>query len=237
MIKKDAIEVVYKDLGLIDYKQAWDVQEEIFNTIIHQKTANQISAPKIHNQLLFCEHPHVYTIGKSGSDKNLLIDLIQLQAKQASFYRINRGGDITYHGPGQIVCYPIFDLEMFGMGIKKYVESLEEVIILTLCQYNIVSGRLDGATGVWLDAEKPNARKIAAIGVRSSRYVTMHGFALNINTDLSFFKNINPCGFIDKSVTSLSNEMKKKMDMEEVKNIILSKFSSVFGIHFSPDLA
>jgi len=227
------VDIVCKDLGLIDYKQAWDYQEEILQKIILQKTGQQNSSIGIKNHLLFCEHPHVFTIGKSGSDENLLINQIQLQAKQASFYRINRGGDITYHGPGQIVCYPIFDLELFGMGIKKYVESLEEVIIQTLYLYNIFAGRLQGATGVWLDADKPSARKIAAIGVRSSRYVTMHGFALNVNTDLSYFNFINPCGFIDKSVTSLAKETGCKMEMDKVKQIILSKFSSVFNIRFT----
>jgi len=225
-------DVIIKDLGLIDFKKAWEVQEEIFTKIVDCKTAKKIYPDKTLNHLLFCEHPHVYTIGKSGSEKNLLIDQIQLQAKQATFYRINRGGDITYHGPGQIVCYPVLDLEMFGLGIKKYVESLEEVIIQTLSEFNIHSGRLEGATGVWLDPNSPKARKIAAIGVRASRYVSMHGFALNVNTDLSYFSHINPCGFIDKSVTSLSKETGKKEDMNIVKKILMKNFSNIFSIHF-----
>ncbi len=226
------VDVICKDLGLIDFRKAWDLQEAIFNEIIDHKTGKKIIPGKTCNQLLFCEHPHVYTIGKSGSEKNLLIDQMQLQAKHATFYRINRGGDITYHGPGQIVCYPILDLGMFGMGIKKYVESLEEVIIQTLSEVNIKCTRLQGATGVWLDADKPIARKIAAIGVRSSRYVSMHGFALNVNTDLSYFNNINPCGFIDKSVTSIAQEKGMEANMDTVKKILLSNFVTVFNIRF-----
>jgi lipoyl(octanoyl) transferase len=230
------IEVVFKDLGLIDFKEAWDHQEQIFNHLMDHKTVKGIkNIGKNNGFLIFCEHPHVYTIGKSGSERNLLIDSIQLQTKEATFYRINRGGDITYHGPGQIVCYPILDLEIFNMGIRKYVESLEEVIIQTLAEFNISCSRLKGATGVWLDAEKPNARKIAAIGVRSSRYVTMHGFALNVNTQLSYFNNINPCGFIDKSVTSVAKETGMKVEMEKVKEILLSKITSVFNIRFISD--
>ena len=218
------IKVELQDLGYIDFKEAWNYQEQIFNRLIDHKTdKDRENSAEKNGVLIFCEHPHVYTIGKSGSERNLLIDSLQLQAKEATFYRINRGGDITYHGPGQIVCYPILDLELFGMGIKKYVESLEEVIIQTLAEFNISCSRLKGATGVWLDAEKPNARKIAAIGVRSSRYVTMHGFALNVNTDLSYFNNINPCGFIDKSVTSVAKETGMKVEMDKVKEILLSK--------------
>jgi lipoyl(octanoyl) transferase len=227
------VEVIYRDLGLIDYKQAWDYQEQIFHKIIENKTGKKNDGPEFLGQILFCEHPHVYTIGKSGSDKNLLIDQIQLQAKNASFYRINRGGDITYHGPGQMVCYPILDLELFGMGIKKYVESLEEVIIQTLAEFNIICTRLHSATGVWLDTDKPTARKIAAIGVRSSRYVSMHGFALNVNTDLSYFNYINPCGFLDKSVTSISKETGETIDIKKVKDILKKHFTSIFNIRFS----
>ncbi|MEI6853063.1 MAG: lipoyl(octanoyl) transferase LipB [Bacteroidota bacterium] len=226
------VDVVYKDLGLIDFKQAWEFQEDIFTQIIAQKTGKSITEKNIPNQLLFCEHPHVYTLGKSGSDKNLLIDMIQLQAKDATFYRINRGGDITYHGPGQIVCYPIFDLELFGMGIKKYVDSLEEMIIRTLSEFNISCTRLEGATGVWLDTDKPTARKIAAIGVRTSRYVSMHGFALNVNTDLSYFGHINPCGFVDKSVTSLAKETGVAVDITLVKELLKKHFIQVFSIRF-----
>jgi lipoyl(octanoyl) transferase len=226
------VDVICKDLGLIDFKEAWEFQEDIFTQIIAQKTGKSLTEKNIPNQLLFCEHPHVYTLGKSGSDKNLLIDAIQLQAKDATFYRINRGGDITYHGPGQIVCYPIFDLELFDMGIKKYVDSLEEVIIRTLSEFNISSTRLEGATGVWLDTDKPTARKIAAIGVRTSRYVSMHGFALNVNTDLAYFGHINPCGFIDKSVTSLAKETGRAIDMELMKELLKKHFAQVFSIRY-----
>jgi lipoyl(octanoyl) transferase len=224
--------VFLKDLGLTDYKEAWDYQEKLFQKVIENKTLNKDESRDDLNYLLFCEHPHVYTLGKSGSENNLLINLIQLQLKNASFYHINRGGDITYHGPGQIVCYPIFDLDLFGIGIKKYVECLEEVIIQTLSHFDISSGRLNGATGVWLDAGNKKARKIAAIGVRSSRFVTMHGFALNVNTDLSYFDNINPCGFTDKSVTSIAKEKGLDIDMEQVKAILLKKFVSIFNVVF-----
>jgi lipoyl(octanoyl) transferase len=226
------IDVICKDLGSIDFKKAWDYQELIFHRIIENKTGKKSDEKEFEGQILFCEHPHVFTIGKSGSDKNLLLDQIQLKAKNASFYRINRGGDITYHGPGQIVCYPILDLELFGMGIKKYVDSLEEVIIQTLAEFYISCGRLKGATGVWLDTNKPTARKIAAIGVRTSRYVSMHGFALNVNTDLSYFNYINPCGFVDKSVTSVANETSGEIDINKVKEILLRKFVSVFNLRF-----
>lgn len=222
-----------QDLGLIDFKQAWDYQEQILSKVVDHKTGKKIIINEPVNYLLFCEHPPVYTIGKSGSEQNLLIDQIQLRAKEVSFYRINRGGDITYHGPGQIVCYPIFDLEMFGMGIKHYVHSLEEVIIETLKEFTIISGRLQGATGVWLDTDKAIARKIAAIGVRSSRYVTMHGFALNVNTDLSFFNFINPCGFIDKKVTSVSKELGNNVSINQVKDILITNFIKVFDIRLT----
>jgi lipoyl(octanoyl) transferase len=230
------IKIEFQDLGLKDFRMAWDHQEQIFNRLINYKIGKgKENAVEKKGVLIFCEHPHVYTIGKSGSEMNLLIDQIQLQAKEATFYRINRGGDITYHGPGQLVCYPILDLELFGMGIKKYVESLEEVIIQALAEFNISCARLKGATGVWLDTDKPSARKIAAIGVRSSKYVTMHGFALNVNTDLSYFNYINPCGFIDKTVTSVAKEVGAKVDMDMIKEILLSKFSKVFNIQFISD--
>ncbi|HPS27776.1 MAG TPA: lipoyl(octanoyl) transferase LipB, partial [Bacteroidales bacterium] len=176
------------------------------------------------------EHPHVYTLGKSGSEKNLLINYIQLQAKNAVFYKTNRGGDITYHGPGQIVGYPILDLEMFGLGVKTYIYALEQSIINTLLHYGITAGRLEGATGVWLEPETPQVRKICAIGVRTSRYVSMHGFAFNVNTDLNYFSHINPCGFTDKAVTSLSNELKTLADIEEVKKVLLEKITDVFDM-------
>ncbi len=212
------------DWGLIDYNEAWNKQEVIFNETIQLKLENK----KTENTLVLCEHPHVYTLGKSGDEHNLLLNYIQLQAADAQFVKTNRGGDITYHGPGQIVGYPIFDLANFDIGLKQYIHLIEEVIIETLREYNIASERLEGATGVWLDTGKPGCRKICAIGVRSSRFVTMHGFALNVNTDLSYFGHINPCGFTDKGVTSLEKETGKKTDMEEVKEKLIRNFHKLF---------
>ena len=203
----------YIDWGLIEYNEAWLKQEEFFNDTIQNKLQN-ISTD---NYLVFCEHPHVYTLGKSGDEHNMLLNYIQLQAKDATFVKTNRGGDITYHGPGQIVGYPIIDLANFDMGLKQYIYNLEESIINTLDTYNIVSQRLDGATGVWLDVGKPGCRKICAVGVRSSRFVTMHGFALNVNTQLEYFSHINPCGFVDKGVTSMEKELGEKVNMEDLK--------------------
>jgi lipoyl(octanoyl) transferase len=233
------IRIDFRDLGTIDYREAWDYQEALFDKISKFKISQtqklslatedsgetlnegvQNSNLKGHpgNFLLFCEHPPVFTLGKSGSGQNLLINEEMLKQKGISFYRINRGGDITFHGPGQIVGYPILDLELFGLGVKSYIYLLEEAIILTLKEYGMESSRLKGATGVWLDADVPGkARKIAAIGVRASRYVTMHGFAFNVNTDLSYYRYINPCGFTDKGVTSMEIELGRKMDFEEVK--------------------
>lgn len=210
-------EIIYKDLGLIPYAEAWDLQEDLFQAIIHTK--NDPGQEKAPNYLLFCEHQHVYTIGKSGSDNNLLINEKALNSKGATFFRTNRGGDITYHGPGQIVGYPILDLESFNLGIRRYIEILEESVIRLLRDYGILSSRLEGASGVWLDTDDPlKARKICAIGVRSSRFVTMHGFAFNVNTDLEFYKHINPCGFTDKGVTSIETELGLKQDIEKVKS-------------------
>ena len=226
-------EVIFQDLGKIDYKEAWEYQEKLFEKIVSLKRQNR-DLPnekqlQIKNHLLFCEHPHVYTLGKSGSENNLLIDQLQLKAKDASFYKINRGGDITYHGPGQIVGYPIFDLELFNVRIKQYINKLEEAIIKTLSIYNLKGERLKNGTGVWLDPEIPGkARKICAIGVRVSRFVTMHGFAFNVNTDLEYFNYINPCGFVDKGITSLEKEMETKIDMNNVKMVVREKMSEVF---------
>ncbi len=227
--------VVFEDLGLIDYKKAWDYQENLFQKLIQSKAEKNKSTDQTNkeeaNYLLFCEHPHVYTLGKSGDEKNLLINYIQLQANHASFYKINRGGDITYHGPGQIVGYPIIDLEKFNLGVKQYIYNLEEAIILTLKQFNVQGERLNGATGVWLDTNKKAlSRKICAIGVRCSRFVTMHGFALNVNTELNYFKHINPCGFTDKAVTSLATETGKPQNIEEVKEILLKNMIDIFGM-------
>ncbi len=214
------------DWGLIEYNQAWKEQESIFAETISRK----IQELETENYLIFCEHPHVYTLGKSGDEQNLLLNYIQLQANNAQFVHTNRGGDITYHGPGQIVGYPIFDLANFGIGLKEYINRIEASIIELLQQYNIRSERLEGATGVWLDTGTKQARKICAIGVRSSRYVTMHGFALNINTDLAYFGHINPCGFTDKGVTSLEQELGEKQDMNMVKSALLEIFQKKFSI-------
>lgn len=205
--------ITYLDWGIKEYNEAWKEQEKLFNTNLEWKQQNQPT----HNYLVFCEHPHVYTLGKSGDEHNLLLNYIQLQAKNASFVQTNRGGDITYHGPGQLVGYPIFDLANFGIGLRQYIELLEEAIIEFIALYGLKGERLEGATGVWLDATTPRARKICAIGVRSSRYVTMHGFALNITTDLSYFSHINPCGFTDKGVSSLALETGVEPDFELVK--------------------
>ena len=205
--------IQYIDWGLIDYNEAWTKQETMFSGSIEKKEQNVPTE----NYLVFCEHPHVYTLGKSGDEQNMLLNYIQLQAKNATFVHSNRGGDITYHGPGQVVGYPIFDLANFNLGLKQYIHNIEEAIIKMLASYNIKSTRLDGATGVWLDVGLSTCRKICAIGVRSSRYVTMHGFALNVNTQLEYFNYINPCGFIDKGVTSMEKELGQKLDMEDLK--------------------
>ena len=226
-------EVKFSDLGLIDYKECWDYQEQLFQEIISIKTQNR-NAPadsqlQTRSQLIFCEHPHVYTLGKSGDEKNLLLNESQLETKKATYYKINRGGDITYHGPGQIVGYPILDLDNFFTDIHKYLRLLEETIILTLKDYGMETGRIEGLTGVWLDWNNPlKARKICALGVRTSRWVTMHGFAFNVNSDLSYFKNIIPCGINDKAVTSMNKELGRELDMEEVKAKVRKYFSEVF---------
>ena len=230
--------VKYTDLGSIDYKEAWDFQEEIFRKTIAKKLDNQSLAEDekkaLEYNLFFCEHPHVYTLGKSGEEQNLLISGIELRAKNASFHKTNRGGDITYHGPGQIVGYPIIDIEAFGMGVRKYIENLEQAIINTLSHYGIKGELLDGATGVWIEPNTAGkARKISAIGVRTSRYVSMHGFAFNINTDLNYFGYINPCGFTDKGVTSLEKELGRAIDIEEVKGLLLKELTAIFAWELS----
>ena len=227
--------VTFEDLGLIHYQQAWDYQEQLLEHIVTQKLENE-KLPEAErkltdNYLLFCEHPHVYTLGKSGSESNLLADALELRAKDAEFIHTNRGGDITYHGPGQIVGYPILNLPYFANGIRRYIEKMEQSIILTLKEYGLAGDRLDGATGVWLDTNTPGrTRKICAIGVRTSHWVTMHGFAFNVNTDLSYFNLINPCGFTDKSVTSLKKELGAPQDMTQVKRILKGKIAEVFGM-------
>jgi lipoyl(octanoyl) transferase len=223
-------QVSIKDLGLIDYKKCWDYQEELFAEILSVKSANrkENKTEATKNHLILCEHPHVYTLGKSGDKKNLLVNEDYLKSRGATFHKINRGGDITYHGPGQIVGYPILDLDNFFTDIHKYLRFLEEAVILTLKGYGLDSERSPGETGVWFDAGTPKARKICALGVKSSRWVTMHGFAFNVNSDLSYFGNIIPCGITDKNVTSLQQELGEKMNMEEVKNKVKSHLVDLF---------
>ena len=229
--------VHFEDLGLIDYKEAWDYQEKIFADYLNIKaqirdlpTDKQI---EIEGKVIFCEHPHVYTLGKSGQQNNLLIADEFLKKINATYYKINRGGDITYHGPGQIVGYPIIDLERFNLQVKQYIANLEESIILTLSDFGIRAERLNGATGVWLDTtEAGKTRKICAIGVKASRFITMHGFAFNVNTNLEYFNYINPCGFVDKGVTSMEKELGQKQDFNSVKEILKKKMEQVFGMQF-----
>ncbi len=224
-------EVQIKDLGLMDYKEAWDYQEELLNGIVGIKIKNRREGSNelTKNYLIFVEHPHVYTLGKSGDISNLLIDESELTNRDAKFYKINRGGDITYHGPGQIVGYPILDLDNFFTDIHKYLRFLEEIIILTLKEYGLNASRNEGKTGVWLNCDTPFPKKICAMGVRASRWVTMHGFALNVNVDLKYFDNIIPCGIENNSVTSLNIELGvEKIDIEEVKSKILKNFKILF---------
>ena len=222
--------VKYKSLGLINYEESWKKQESIFNKIIDTKIKNRNLQKEIKtdNYILSCYHPHVYTLGKSGDEKNLLIDKNIIEKKNLEFFKINRGGDITYHGPGQIVIYPILDLENFFTDIHKYLRSLEEAVILTLKEYNIESGRIKNYTGVWIDIESDTPRKICALGVKTSRWVTMHGLALNVNTDLNFFKNIIPCGINDKEVTSISKEVGQVIKIKDVEKKLLNNLSKVF---------
>ena len=221
-------------LGLKDYKETWDYQEELFQEIIDTKVENRKNntSKPTKNHFIFVEHPHVYTLGKSGNMDNLLLNENQLKEKGATFYKINRGGDITYHGPGQLVGYPILDLDNFFTDIHKYLRFLEDVIIKTLAEYGIKSERSDGETGVWLDVGTPFARKICAMGVRTSRWVTMHGFALNVNANLGYFDNIIPCGIKGKAVTSMEAELNSKINMEEVQQKILKHFMQMFEVEF-----
>ncbi|HDP54125.1 MAG TPA: lipoyl(octanoyl) transferase LipB [Bacteroidetes bacterium] len=220
--------VKFQNLGLVDYKKAWDYQEQLFNEVV----SNRALAKLPHSgYLLFCEHPHVYTLGKSGQNNNLLISDDVLKRIGATYYHTNRGGDITYHGPGQIVAYPILDLEALKINLKEYIHLLEEVAIRTLAPFGINASRLDGATGVWLDVGvKGKERKICAIGVRASRFVTMHGLAFNVNTDLNYFSYINPCGFVDKGVASMQKELGREVDFSEVEKVMENKFAEVFSI-------
>jgi lipoyl(octanoyl) transferase len=227
--------VIFNDLGLIDYKKSWDYQTNLFDSIVQQKIFNRKNPEdqkSTENHLLFCEHPHVFTLGKSGSEENLLIKGAQLKEKGSKYYKINRGGDITYHGPGQLVVYPIFDLDHFFTDIHKYLRYLEEAVILTLQEYGINGERVDGLTGVWIDGNQPSARKICAIGVKSSRWVTMHGIGFNINSNLEYFNYIVPCGIDDKAVTSIKNEIGKYVDMEELKKKLKINLANIFNFDF-----
>ena len=223
-------EVIIHHLGLIDYKQAWDYQENLFKEIVDLKIKNRNEATNIlpQNHLVFCEHPNVYTLGKSGKEDHLLLDKKGLLDNDVSFYKINRGGDITYHGPGQLVVYPIFDLEQFFTDIHKYMRLLEEAVIMTLQEYGIIAQRMEGQTGVWLGVGSIEARKICAMGVKSSRWVTMHGLGFNVNSDLRYFDHIIPCGISDKSVTSMAFELGEEVDMKELSNKLLVNMANLF---------
>lgn len=227
-------EVECIDLGLIDYKEAWDLQEKLFQKTVQQKIdiRNGNTTIETSNYIIFCEHPHVYTLGKSGSEENLLLNAEQLSEKEAVYYKINRGGDITYHGPGQLVVYPILDLDYFFTDIHKYMRFLEEVVVSTLKEFGIESGRFEGLTGVWIEAETPRARKICAMGVKSSRWVTMHGIGFNINTDLNYFSHIIPCGIDDKAVTSMKQELGIPISMEKVITVLKQKFAEQFSFTY-----
>lgn len=237
-------QIIYSDLGILGYREAWDLQERALQKTLQIKSLQRQSSDpsSIHtatsNQLFFVEHPPVFTLGKSGDDKNLLIDEAELSDRSIEYYHTNRGGDITFHGPGQIVCYPIFDLENFFTDIGKYLRNLEEVIILTMQDYGLVGQRSPGETGVWMDVGVAGkARKICAIGVRCSRWVTMHGFAFNVNTDLSYFNHIIPCGISDKQVTSLEKELGETVSLDQVKKKIVANFGIVFDAVMRPEPA
>lgn len=225
--------VYFQDWGALDYHEAWDRQEILFKGIIAKKTANRTDNTSFltDNYLIFVEHQHVYTLGKSGEASHLLLDEKGLEEKGATYYKINRGGDITYHGPGQLVGYPILDLDNFFTDIHLYLRTLEEAVILTLAEYGISAGRSDGFTGVWLDVDQENARKICALGVRSSRWVTMHGFALNVNANLDYFANIVPCGIENKEVTSMQKELGQEVDIEEVKERLKKHLALLFEMN------
>jgi len=228
-------EVTYVELGLKEYKEAWDLQESLFAATIAQKIAlrNGETEEPTKNYVLFCEHPHVYTLGKSGDENNLLLDDQHLKSVGATFHKINRGGDITYHGPGQLVVYPIFDLDHFFSDIHKYLRYLEEAVILTLAHYGIKGERFEGLTGVWIEPNTPKERKICAMGVKCSRWVTMHGIGFNINSDLSYFNNIIPCGIENKSVTSMQEELGVKLDFQEVSTVLKNQLAKQFEFNYA----
>ena len=231
-------EIVFKDLGLIPYEEAWDLQTELFNELIDRKLKNRKAAEEEQEEqfhyLLFCEHPHVYTLGRNGKEEHLLLNETGLVEKGATFHKINRGGDITYHGYGQVVGYPILDLDEFFTDIGRYVRFLEEMIIRMLAEYGLVGERIKGLSGVWLGVGTPRVRKICAVGVHLSRWTTMHGFALNVNTDLSYFNNIVPCGIDDKAVTSMAAELGAPVDVERVKEQLKNHFVALFEAGLKP---
>lgn len=232
-------EIFYKDLGLVPYQQAWDLQTRLFEQVIERKLHNRkVEESAQQNQfhyLLFCEHPHVYTLGRNGKESHLLLDEAGLVEKKATFHKINRGGDITYHGYGQVVGYPILDMDEFFTDIARYVRILEETVIRMLTAYGIEGTRIKGLSGVWIEAETERARKICAVGVHLSRWTTMHGFALNVNTDLTYFEYIVPCGIDDKAVTSMQKELGRAVDMEAVKASLKKHFAALMGAHYRLD--
>lgn len=216
--------------GTIPYREAWSRQQELFDKLVHQRDSGETCE----NRLIFCEHPHVYTLGRHGKEANMLLREEQLKQIGAELFHIDRGGDITYHGPGQLVCYPILNLEDFRLGLKDYIHALEEAVIRVCASYGIESGRVAGATGVWLDTGTKNERKICAIGVRSSHFITMHGLALNVNTDLRYFSYIHPCGFINKGVTSISRELGHEVAMDEVRERLQNELHTCLNVHMTP---
>ncbi|MDR1170395.1 MAG: lipoyl(octanoyl) transferase LipB [Prevotellaceae bacterium] len=221
--------VEYTDLGIMNYKEAWQKQGLLMEKLKQEKSESKEGL----NHLLFVEHPHVYTLGRNGNQANMLMNTIQLAEKNADFIKVDRGGDITYHGPGQLVVYPVFCLTDFRIGVKEYVRRLEEVVINVIAEYGLQGERMEKATGVWIDAGTSGARKICAIGVKCSQFVTMHGFALNVNTDLNYFNYINPCGFVDRGVTSIERETGKKANIDEVKHFVLQYFKDIFAIEYA----
>jgi lipoyl(octanoyl) transferase len=223
------MKVEYTDLGLIDYEDAWRKQSLLMEKLKKEKSENKTAL----NHLLFVEHPHVYTLGRNGNQANMLMNTVQLETKNVGFIKVDRGGDITYHGPGQLVVYPVFCLTDLKTGVKEYVHRLEEVVIQTISEYGLKGERLEKATGVWLDTGTSSVRKICAIGVKCSQFVTMHGFALNVNTDLNYFKYINPCGFTDKGVASIEKETGRKINFDEVKIFVLQYFKDIFEIEYT----
>lgn len=223
------MKLIAEEWGMVPYGDAWDRQTSCFEGILQARREGTEPV----NRIVFCEHPHVYTLGRSGKEQNLLVTSEQLSRIGATFYHIDRGGDITYHGPGQLVCYPILDLEEFGLGLRQYVHLLEEAVIRVCASYGVLAGRMEKATGVWLDAGTPAARKICAIGVRSSHFVTMHGLALNVNTDLRYFSYINPCGFVDKGVTSLQREVGHEVPMAEAVQRLRNELEALLQAHYN----